>query len=260
MMKKFVSTLILSTFIFSAGTTVTAQVTIGSLHKPSSGALLDLKNQLPDADNVTATSGGLLLPRVELQSLTDFSLLNLTLDEKNDHMGLLVYNLKVDDALSLEKGIYQWDGEMWRLLKKVTKTESVAIRKEIYQANEPDENKTLSLGLFEFRIRKNNGKYFPQFRLSTNVGKRTIYWHVNEYWDETPNRESANRQESGYSFSLIMKEIDSIQWSECMNSMSKDERNEVWLADLDNNHMYQIQFMIIENGSSSTFAMIAKRY
>ncbi|MDR0833320.1 MAG: hypothetical protein LBN93_03935, partial [Candidatus Symbiothrix sp.] len=48
--------------------TVTAQVTIGSLDEPAKGALLELKTQTNLTGGATTDKGGLLLPRVQLQT------------------------------------------------------------------------------------------------------------------------------------------------------------------------------------------------
>jgi hypothetical protein len=55
-----------------------AQVTIGSEYVPTRAALLELKDRqtgtvtsVSDPDNATSTSGGLLLPRVELVTVND---------------------------------------------------------------------------------------------------------------------------------------------------------------------------------------------
>jgi hypothetical protein len=250
--------------IFLETATTLAQVTVGSLLEPARGALLDLKTQLPDATtNVTSTSGGLLLPRVELSDIKDFSLIpNLKTDLKK-YTGLLVYNLKVNETLSLEKGIYQWDGEKWRKLNKITKTENVTVKKKIYCASAPDAAKTVSIGIFEFRMQtKNDNRVYPQFKLAAGLAQQSVYWHVNEYWDADRNNEATclGSGTTGYASTLRRETVNSSTWVDCMNKMSDLERNEFWLADLANNHMYQVQFAIIDNGSTNIYSIIAKRY
>ncbi|MCL2303481.1 MAG: PKD domain-containing protein [Lentimicrobiaceae bacterium] len=89
-----------------------AQVTIGGEIAPQKGALLDLNSTF---------KGGLLLPNVELSDLgeipdsfTDTEVHNLGV--AHDLTGLVVYNTVRSDAAHLQKGIYMWDGEYWRLL------------------------------------------------------------------------------------------------------------------------------------------------
>jgi len=91
---------------------LSAQVTIGGETAPQKGALLDLNSTF---------KGGLLLPNVELSELgkipdsfTDTEVHNL--DVAYDLTGLIVYNTVRSDAAHLQKGIYMWDGEYWRLL------------------------------------------------------------------------------------------------------------------------------------------------
>ncbi|GHV50054.1 hypothetical protein FACS1894181_10110 [Bacteroidia bacterium] len=99
-----------------------AQVTIGSSEPPAKGALLDIKEQAAGADNVTATSGGLVLPRIKLKSLAtmepfipanDPDWINNTQTRiKERHAGLMVYNLTAD--ATFKPGAYIWDGTRWK--------------------------------------------------------------------------------------------------------------------------------------------------
>jgi hypothetical protein len=269
-MKTTCKILILFASIFLEAAVTMAQVTVGSLFEPAQGALLDLKEQEADANNVTATSGGLLLPRVVLTAVDEFSLLSLSDDQEKDHTGLLVYNVKEDEILSLEKGIYQWDGSNWRELKKISKEEGVTIKKTIYLGVEPDNNNTVSLGVFEFRI--NSSKY-SQFRLADGVDLyKTVYWQISEYWDTEPTQPSPpvtppkdiDNSTGGYDFTLWSKTFNGVNgWTDCKNYLSNHERNELWIADLSNNNIYQVQFLILgdENPNiNNTYLILARKY
>jgi len=106
-----------------------AQVTIGSEIPPIKGALLDLKQYTPDAENKTATMG-ILLPRVELTDINNLfpmfgddgmggyktaqgSFDKIT--EDATHTGLTVYNMIRNICLAdpLYKGVYTWNGSSW---------------------------------------------------------------------------------------------------------------------------------------------------
>lgn len=104
---------------------VYGQVTIGSNVPPAKAAVLEIKDQEANAaTNVTATTGGLGLPRVELSSLTTLEPFIQTSDEAwntsnkaatmTRHTGLMVYNLKENADFS--KNIYVWDGTRWGLI------------------------------------------------------------------------------------------------------------------------------------------------
>lgn len=88
-----------------------AQVTIGSNVQPNAGALLDLKQ------NTDGTSTkGLALPRVELSDISRLQIgtaPELSGEEREKHIGLLVYNTKEDLPRCLSSGIYSWNGEQW---------------------------------------------------------------------------------------------------------------------------------------------------
>ncbi|MDR2086293.1 MAG: hypothetical protein LBP72_03875 [Dysgonamonadaceae bacterium] len=103
--------------IISGCIRLNAQVTIGCELIPVKGALLDLKTQSPDVDNVTSTGGGLLLPRVKLLTDHTFDPFTVTADPaiKRDHIGLTVYNL-TDDGKTLHEGLYLWTGNEWKTL------------------------------------------------------------------------------------------------------------------------------------------------
>lgn len=95
-----------------------AQVTIGMSEAPSKTALLQLKTQPADNDNVTSTKGGLLLPRVKLVSLNTLQPFIDPTDanyatEKELSTGLLVYNINDDETSDLHAGTYTWNGEEW---------------------------------------------------------------------------------------------------------------------------------------------------
>jgi hypothetical protein len=102
---------------------VYAQVTIGSGNPPERAALLDLKTQTPDGDNVTSDQGGFVLPRVKLVDPETFEPFILTTDAgwqsptsrdelKRLHTGLQVYNLTANN--DFKPGIYFWDGSRWK--------------------------------------------------------------------------------------------------------------------------------------------------
>ncbi|MDR0506928.1 MAG: hypothetical protein LBH32_08975 [Dysgonamonadaceae bacterium] len=98
-----------------------AQITVGSNEDPVRAALLDIKDQPADADNATATVGGMVLPRVKLEKKDDLSpFIKITDPEwqastrdatKASHTGLTVYNLTNDSYFS--PGMYVWNGKSW---------------------------------------------------------------------------------------------------------------------------------------------------
>ncbi|WP_029902849.1 hypothetical protein [Prevotella sp. 10(H)] len=102
-----------------------SQVTIGNDEAPVKGALLDIKNIVPTVGNTdpskieTSQTGGMVLPRVNLEALNTLSPFVTTPndpDVKKIHTGLVVYNVKVNSSASLVQGIYCWDGNKWNLL------------------------------------------------------------------------------------------------------------------------------------------------
>lgn len=108
-----------------------AQVTIGSGSPPVKAALLELKDKdaepiipsVTDDDNITSSTGGLILPRVKLISKSTLEpFVNKSSTEwisntdylKEKHAGLTVYNL--NESNGFKQGIYAWDGSKWDLV------------------------------------------------------------------------------------------------------------------------------------------------
>ncbi|MDH6307877.1 hypothetical protein M2451_000326 [Dysgonomonas sp. PFB1-18] len=98
-----------------------SQVTIGMGEAPAKTALLQIKDQSADGNNITSKTGGVLLPRVgliNLKTLQPFMDPSDTgyADEKKASIGLFVYNMNKSEPDSIYPGLYYWDGEQWDLL------------------------------------------------------------------------------------------------------------------------------------------------
>jgi hypothetical protein len=98
-MKKIVY-LGLMLFLIGSTANIKAQVNIGSMDDPHSGAVLDLSH-VPEKDK------GLLLPKVELEAYNKFSL--AADNTKESGKGMVVYNTNA----SMGIGVYVWDGKQW---------------------------------------------------------------------------------------------------------------------------------------------------
>ncbi|MDU1892877.1 MAG: hypothetical protein E6767_19525 [Dysgonomonas sp.] len=123
----FLSTSLLCPVLF-------AQVTIGSGFTPEKAALLDIKEIANKNGGETAHTGGLLLPRVNLEKRTElypfiresnYPSNNPDNDpiykaEKPAHTGLIVYNLSEVLSEDFEQGFYLWNGTEWRKLIEST--------------------------------------------------------------------------------------------------------------------------------------------
>jgi len=97
---------------------IKGQVTVGSNLPPEKAAILDIKSENGGAGEASSTHGGLLLPRVEIDTITNISIfpgisgMN-NVEQKKRHTGLMVYNIKRDLDHNIEEGIYVWNGEKW---------------------------------------------------------------------------------------------------------------------------------------------------
>lgn len=117
-MKTIYILIIMSLSLFLANS-LKAQVTIGSSIPPNKGALLDLKEE---DGNSTNAKKGLGLPRVILKEIGIIDIEGGVTDlNKEEHIGLVVYNVKKRDAADgitersqlLCPGIHVWIGEEW---------------------------------------------------------------------------------------------------------------------------------------------------
>ncbi|WP_163356976.1 hypothetical protein [Dysgonomonas sp. 25] len=117
--KKWVIAFLLGALVITSGY---AQVTIGSGDTPLPGAILDLKES-------GTTTKGLGLPRVALSAVdklkmgTAPEITNAT--EKQDHIGLVVYNIQQTGDLC--KGMHVWTGDKWEALVPLKTAEKRAL-------------------------------------------------------------------------------------------------------------------------------------
>lgn len=105
------------TMLFAIVSNLNAQVTFGSLEKPSNGALLQLKNIDGINDGSANANKGLMMPKVELTSITDLFPMFPTGYKKEvhdiPHAGLAVYNVNENLIDGDGAGLYIWDGAKW---------------------------------------------------------------------------------------------------------------------------------------------------
>ena len=97
--------------MFGTAQNAVSQVTIGSGNEPHPAALLDLNQGLVIEELENLSKGGLLLPRVALESLTLFAPLGA---EEDRVAGMIVYNIANLPEAGLTPGLYYFNGERWR--------------------------------------------------------------------------------------------------------------------------------------------------
>ncbi|MDR2954008.1 MAG: hypothetical protein LBV43_02900 [Prevotella sp.] len=102
-------------FLLVLSIQVSAQVTIGSNLDTNLGSLLDLKETDNGSGKANSTRG-LLLPRVNLQSLTNLKPEGASFSGDDLHVGLMIYNLKSNPKEGLCPGVYTWSGDTWEYL------------------------------------------------------------------------------------------------------------------------------------------------
>jgi hypothetical protein len=242
--------LILFCLLFTSS--VYAQVNIGSQAIPEAAALLQFKtdNILYDLTGDETADKGILLPRVKLNGLKDMTavLNNPDPDKIADLTGLLVYN--VSDTNGMAKGIYEWDGNEWGLLEIRSEKDGSYTKKSIVSVvenNSLDEDKTMvSVGRFSFRF-----SLTKEVQCKMNVapsGTENIGYHIARFWDG-----------NGYAYNSKNLTFSSTDygWKGLHSQpMSEEQHWEVWLADSQENKVYNVQFIIYTNEIFQTTAYV----
>ncbi|MDR1914322.1 MAG: hypothetical protein LBQ68_07580 [Clostridiales bacterium] len=261
--------------LFAAG--LQAQVVIGSLDSSEEAALLQIKDtQTTVAGGVTATTGGLLLPRVELSHASDIKVidpLKVTDEKKKELTGLLVYN--VNTTGELDEGIYEWDGDEWNQLEIVSETAGSSTKKAVVRASTLITNNTptVSMGIFEFRIYPAGTdwtKMKPQYRLTKDPKESLTFWHtVSRQWDHLNPGTSVNGDfgnTSGFSYDAISRDFATANyggWQDfhTLDLPKADFRYDIWLVDHVSNHTYNVQvFRADFNLSTPIHALLVTEY
>lgn len=122
MKMKKVFGLMLTLFVL-ASVSVNAQVTIGSQDEPHPAAVLDLKS--------TTTPGkGLLLPNVEITSLSTFGFSG----DASKAAGMIVYC----PGANVTQGVYVWNGSKWTLLVATATTRSAVLAEDEQEENQTE--------------------------------------------------------------------------------------------------------------------------
>lgn len=171
-------------FIVSSSDTMHAQVTVGLGEAPVKHALLQIKDKRHieggDYGGITATSGGLVLPRVELVKRTELQPFVADLNDpdymrlKLEHTGLIVYNLKDIPLERLSKGLNIWNGKEWKTLSESLGkaefdycTESIEVKGNYVHGQELTTSNYLKIkvkvsipGTYEIVGATNNGYFF----------------------------------------------------------------------------------------------------
>ncbi|MDR1556282.1 MAG: hypothetical protein LBS88_04525 [Tannerellaceae bacterium] len=240
-----------------------AQVTIGVAEAPVAGALLQLKDIAAAAQGGKNATKGLLMPRVNLVSDTELKPMieDATLGQKEEHTGLVVYNLTNNGFL--KKGIMVWNGQEWNHLKnKEETTVDVGIKKDLYQAQIPNSSSTVFLDSLE--ISMTTGVYgtayeyyaTPRVRRNPSVSAQKMYsYQVAQYWHD-----------GGYSNDVVKVNLGNNNTTALpfmSGDMSTMERNEVWMIDDNTNTIYHIHFFVLgpaQKDPDKIYAILGERF
>lgn len=192
----FIFTVLINLFLTNF---VQGQVTIGSGEAPEKHALLQIKDKVfvegDEEDGITALTGGLLLPRVELTKRTELLPFVTDLNDpaypsiKLKHTGLIVYNRKEVKEEKLSRGLNMWNGSEWKGIAEVLgKAEFNYCATAIEVKGTYIENKELtssnylklrvvvsSPGSYEITGSCNNGYFFTASGQFLAEGTYTIY-------------------------------------------------------------------------------------
>ncbi|MDR1881117.1 MAG: hypothetical protein LBQ78_09300 [Tannerellaceae bacterium] len=265
------SSYILFALLLAAG--LQAQVVIGSSGDPERAALLQLKDtEATSIGGVTATTGGLLLPRVSLRNASDITVISgVTTAKEVALTGLLVYN--VNTSGELDEGIYEWNGDTWNLLETVSKIAGSSAQKSVViAANTQASTPTVSMGIFQFRINPTTSwaDMRPQYKLLAAPSvNNTAFWHtVARHWDSNvaaPGSGNFNAT-GGFSYDAISRTFTTTNFDTWQDfhtpALPKaDFGYDIWLVDHVNSHAYNIQVLRAEAGLTTPIhALLVTEY
>ncbi|MDR2811366.1 MAG: hypothetical protein LBB84_12590 [Tannerellaceae bacterium] len=242
-------------FALPLATGLQAQVSIGSMSPSEPAALLQIKEyDAPEGSGgETARSGGLLLPRVELTSLTDITKF-VPSGSSAELTGLLVYNVKTTAGIA--EGVYEWDGVAWNPLNTTSRTTGSFTQKSVTRSTDIP---LVSIGIFEFRI--DIQKRRAQYRLvEAPAANATLYCHVACFAEgEDDDKYTYDTKE------LLLDPNDYSTWKNFHTNAEYDQRIEVWVLDPNGYRVYNIQFIMISTQKTSdilfpAFAVLATEY
>lgn len=188
---------VLASFFYS--NYLKAQVTVGAGEAPEKHALLQIKDRIfvegDDEDGITALTGGLLLPRVELVKRTELLPFVTDLNDpeypsiKLKHTGLIVYNRREVKEEKLSRGINIWNGSQWRGIAEVLGkaeldycTTNIEVKGTYIENEELTSSNYLELrvvvsspGSYEITGSSDNGYFFTASGQFLTEGTYTIY-------------------------------------------------------------------------------------
>ncbi|MDR3140347.1 MAG: hypothetical protein LBU37_01245 [Tannerellaceae bacterium] len=273
---------------FTAG--LQAQVSVGSLLPTEPAAFLQIKEyDATTPGDATADKGGLLLPRIEIKNITDVTVVQgATKEQKEALTGLLVYN--VSAAGGIEEGVCEWNGSEWILLETESKTAGSKTKKAVVRsvaASLTEDNvPSVQIGVFEFRIKPPNSSskkwedMLPQMRIAQRPHpKIDVWYHIARFWDYNDPGDAAQSSVAlqninkdnpyvGYTYEAGNKTLGEsaalgYNWVDLHDKTLKKEdmRYEVWLANLDQDHVYNVHFIYAVYSLGTPFyAVIATEY
>jgi hypothetical protein len=260
-MKKEILLLPLSLFLAS---TVCAQVNIGSKDTPEQAAILQVKEHKSATEGgETVTKGGLLLPRVKLNGLSDITVIASSADQskKLALTGLLVYNV---DTTKIDKGLYVWDGKEWNQLEILSEKEGSFTKKSLVQGSLSASNLPVAeKGIFSFRFSSDKK---PQCKLNISPpADLSVYYHIGRFWDfNGPGVVNAAPPNVGYTYDvskLTFTTANYSQWQDLHSvSMTQDVRYEIWLSDSINNRAYKVQFITYTILKTQAYVVLVTEY
>ncbi|MDR2622500.1 MAG: hypothetical protein LBC48_07980 [Dysgonamonadaceae bacterium] len=261
-MKKNIFLLLSTLFLTSA---IYAQVSISLPETPEPAAILQVKEYNPSVSGgETASKGGILLPRVKLNSESDITVIasDAGEDKKLALTGLVVYNV---DTTKMDKGLYVWDGKEWNQLEILSEKEGSFTTKSVAKGPLSDNNlpgveaKNLS---FRFSADKK-----PQCRFNVQPATdMSLYYHIGRFWDYNgPGTVSERPPKVGYTYDVAKITITKknySQWHDLHDTPlgTGGIRYEVWIADPLTDQAYHVQFVTYAPSKTQVFVVLITNY
>jgi hypothetical protein len=229
---------------------LSAQVSIGSqTAKQEEAALLQIKGHDAASDGGATAEKGVLLPRVQLKSLSDISVITGAEPDKIAALtGLLVYNVS---GAGMDEGIYEWDGREWGALEVLSDDVGAYTQKAIVQTGDLTDANTPSVNVGEFTFRFSPGRQ-AQCRLSRVPGRTVIGYQICRFWQA---ENAGTHIGCAFDSKTVTLQAGNTGWVNLHSrAMASEERWEVWIVDVANNKIYNVQYIIYQPATSGTLA------
>lgn len=155
----------------------------------------------------------------------------------------------------------------------------IIVKKQVYVADVADQNKTVTLDRFEFRLRDSgSGTSIPEFRLTANPGSTiSVLYHIDEKWNNASNgldSNATNGTSGRRRFITLEKQITTANWntwtvfngtaagiSNTARNLDEFSATNIAIQYANEPSVYSVDFKIIDiPNNPETYSVLVQKY